>query len=54
MINYIALLALIPTVAALSTFFFRKTGHIYVGSFMCTIFITWYLVAANTTWWYGS
>lgn len=54
MINFIALIALIPIVYGLITFFFRKTGHIYVGSFMATLFITWYLVAANTTWWYGS
>jgi hypothetical protein len=49
-INFIALLALIPVLAALVTYFFRKTGHIYVGAFMCTFFISWYLVAANTVW----
>jgi hypothetical protein len=54
MINFIALIALIPIVYGLITFFFRKTGHIYVGSFMATLSITLYLVAANTTWWYGS
>jgi pimeloyl-ACP methyl ester carboxylesterase len=48
MINFIALIVLIPVIATLSTFFFRKTGHVYVGAFMCTLFITWYLVAANT------
>jgi len=48
MINFIALLALIPVVGGLMTFFFRKTGHIYVGAFISTFFITWYLTAANT------
>jgi pimeloyl-ACP methyl ester carboxylesterase len=49
MINFIALIVLIPVIATLSTFFFRKTGRVYVGSFLCTLFVTWYLVAANTT-----
>jgi len=49
MINFIGLIVLIPIVAGLSTFFFRMTGHVYVGAFICTLFITWYLVAANTT-----
>jgi hypothetical protein len=48
MINFIGLLALLPIVAGLMTFFFRKTGHVYVGAFMCTFFITWYLTAAMT------
>ena len=48
MINFIALLALIPVVGGLMTFFFRKTGHVYVGAFISTFFIVWYLTATNT------
>jgi hypothetical protein len=48
MINFIPLFVLIPTVAGLMTYFFRKTGHVYVGSFTCTFFIVWYVVAAST------
>jgi hypothetical protein len=50
MINFIALIALVPLLAGISTYFFRKTGHVYLGSFINTLFIVWYLVAANTTW----
>ncbi len=36
------------TIAALIlTYFFRKTGHIYVGAFICGLFITWYIVAGQ-------
>ena len=47
LINAIALIGLLPVVAVISTYFFRKTGRIYVGAFILTFFITWYLVASN-------
>lgn len=40
---------LMAIVALLSTYFFRKTGHIYIGAFMCSIFITWVIVAGTAT-----
>lgn len=52
-INGLALIALIPAVALVSTYFFRKTGRIYVGAFINTLFVTWYLVAANTLYSFG-
>jgi hypothetical protein len=48
LINGFALFALIPAIALVSTYFFIKTGRIYVGGFINTLFITWYVVAANT------
>jgi pimeloyl-ACP methyl ester carboxylesterase len=47
-INGLALFALVPMVALVSTYYFRKTGRIYVGAFINTLFVAWYLVAANT------
>ncbi len=44
--QFIALLAI---VALISTFFFRRTGHIYVGAFLCAILVTWYIVAGQAT-----
>ena len=40
----------VPLLAILSlitTYFFRKTGHIYVGAFVCALFITWVIVAGQ-------
>ncbi len=37
------LLFLYPLIICLSTYFFRKTGHVYVGAFLIGIFMTWYL-----------
>jgi pimeloyl-ACP methyl ester carboxylesterase len=39
------LLVIFPLIALLSTYYFRKTGHIYVGGFLNGLFITWYLAA---------
>lgn len=49
MINFVALIVLLPVLAGWMTYFFRKTGHVYVGAFLCTAFISWYLTAAMTT-----
>ncbi len=48
LINAIALLGLIPVLGYISTYFYRRTGKVYVGAFINTFFIAWYLVAANT------
>jgi hypothetical protein len=53
LINGLALFALVPAIALVSTYYFRKTGRIYVGAFINTFFITWYLVAANTLYSFG-
>jgi pimeloyl-ACP methyl ester carboxylesterase len=42
--QFIPLLAMI---ALFSTYFFRKTGHIYVGAFLNAILVTWIVVAAQ-------
>jgi len=40
----------IMTIVALAyTFFFRKTGHIYVGAFFCAMLVTWIIVASQAT-----
>jgi hypothetical protein len=44
-IYYIPLLLLWPLVACLYTYFFRKTGRVYVGISVVTLFIVWYLAA---------
>jgi pimeloyl-ACP methyl ester carboxylesterase len=54
LINAIALIGLIPAIAVISTYFFRKTGHVYVGALVNTLFIVWYLVAANTVFSFGA
>lgn len=43
-IQFVPLLAI---VAAILTYFFRKTGHIYLGAFICALLITWYIVAGQ-------
>jgi pimeloyl-ACP methyl ester carboxylesterase len=53
LINAIALIVLLPVIAIISTFFFKKTGHVYVGAFINTLFIVWYLVAANAVFAFG-
>jgi hypothetical protein len=40
---------LLGIAAAISTYFFRKTGHIYVGAFLNAILITWIIVAGTAT-----
>lgn len=37
-----------PLVASLITFYFRKTGNAYVGMFLVTMFIVWYVVAFDS------
>jgi hypothetical protein len=38
------------TLAALvSSYFFRKTGHVFVGSFMNAMLETWIVVAGQAT-----
>jgi hypothetical protein len=44
-IYYIPLLVLWPLVACIYTYFFRKTGRVYVGIALTTLFIVWYLAA---------
>lgn len=41
------LIFLWPTYALLSTYFFRKTGHIYVGAFLLGLLGTWYIAAQS-------
>ena len=36
-------------VALVSTYFYRKTGHIYTGAFLCAMLVTWILVAGTAT-----
>ncbi|MFN8376429.1 MAG: alpha/beta hydrolase, partial [Anaerolineae bacterium] len=43
-IQFVPLLAI---VAFILTYFFRKTGNIYTGAFICALFITWYIVAGQ-------
>ena len=43
----ITFLLIIPIQAFILTYFFRKTGHIYVGAFLVTILMTAQIVAAQ-------
>ena len=36
-------------VGIVSTYFYRKTGHIYVGAFFCSMLVTWIVVAGTAT-----
>ena len=36
-------------VALVSTYFYRKTGHIYVGAFINAMLVTWIVVAGQAT-----
>jgi hypothetical protein len=38
---------LLIIVALILTYFFLKTGHIYVGGFICGLLIAWYIVAGQ-------
>jgi pimeloyl-ACP methyl ester carboxylesterase len=42
-------LPIMTMVALLSTFFYRRTGHIYVGAFASGILVTWIVVASQAT-----
>jgi hypothetical protein len=43
----IQIVPLMVIVALVSTYFYHKTGHVYVGAFLNAIFITWYIVAGQ-------
>jgi len=43
----IQFLPILSIAAAVSTFFFRATGHIYTGAFMNSLLITWIIVAGT-------
>jgi hypothetical protein len=38
---------LTAVVGAISSFFYRRTGSIYVGAFVNALFVTWYIVAGQ-------
>lgn len=42
-------LPIFTIVALLSTYFYRQTGHIYVGAFMNALLVTWIIVAGQAT-----
>ncbi len=42
---------LLTMVALVSTYFYRKTGHVYVGAFLNAMLITWIIVAGQATHW---
>ena len=42
---------LMTIVGVLSTWFFRRTGHVYVGAFLSAILVTWIVVASQATHW---
>ncbi len=44
-IYYIPLLVLWPLVACIYTYFFRKTGRVYVGIALAILFMVWNLAA---------
>jgi len=44
-IRALPLMVVLPFVATMSTYFFRKTGRVYVGAFLAGTFVTWYLAA---------
>jgi pimeloyl-ACP methyl ester carboxylesterase len=35
--------------AMVSTYYYRKTGHIYTGAFLCAMLVTWIIVAGQAT-----
>jgi hypothetical protein len=43
------LLPIMTIVAVVSTFFYRRTGHVYVGAFASGILTTWIVVASQAT-----
>lgn len=43
------LLPIMTIVALAYTYFYRKTGHIYVGAFFCAMLVTWIVVASQAT-----
>jgi TM2 domain-containing membrane protein YozV len=45
----IQILPLFIIVSLISTYFYEKTGLVYVGAFINALFITWYIVAGQAT-----
>ncbi|HJN53179.1 MAG: hypothetical protein QGI68_15995 [Pseudomonadales bacterium] len=45
-IQFVPLLAIVGLV---TTYFYRQTGHVYMGAFFNGLFITWYIVAGQAT-----
>ncbi len=45
----INLVPLMAFVAVLSTFAYRRTGHYLPGAFLCSLFVTWYMVVGQAT-----
>ena len=45
---FVPFLLILPLVACLYTFFFRKTGRVYTGIFFVTIFVVWYMAAFSS------
>jgi pimeloyl-ACP methyl ester carboxylesterase len=43
------LLPIMTIVAVVSTFFFRRTGHVFVGAFASGMLVTWIVVASQAT-----
>jgi hypothetical protein len=43
------LLPIMTIVAVVSTFFYRRTGHVYVGAFASGMLVTWIVVASQAT-----
>ena len=42
-------LPIMTIVGLVTTFFFRRTGHVYVGAFVCGLLVTWIVVASQAT-----
>ncbi|NNM03487.1 MAG: alpha/beta fold hydrolase [Gemmatimonadetes bacterium] len=42
-------LPIMTIVALITTFFFRRTGMVYVGGFVCGLLVTWIVVASQAT-----
>jgi pimeloyl-ACP methyl ester carboxylesterase len=40
---------LLPVAGLISTYFFRRTGHLYAGAFVNGLFFTWLIVAGQAT-----
>jgi pimeloyl-ACP methyl ester carboxylesterase len=43
------LVIVLPVVGLISSYFFTKTGHVYVGAFVNGLFVTWLLVGGQAT-----
>jgi pimeloyl-ACP methyl ester carboxylesterase len=43
------LFPILAIAAMVSTYYYRKTGHIYTGAFLCAMLVTWIIVAGQAT-----